>query len=128
MIHHVSYSVSNYARSLEFYDRTLIKLGVERVMTFDNAVAGYGQNGQPFFWISRQGNPEEEIGNARGMHVAFSAPSRRCVQAWYEECLALGGTDNGAPGPRPEYDLRYYGAFITDPDGWRIEAVTFNDE
>ena len=44
------------------------------------------------------------------------------VQQWYAKCLELGGKDNGAPGPRPEYHPGYFGAFIIDPNGWRIEA------
>ena len=123
MLHHVSLSVTDYARSVDFYDRSLLKLGIERVMAFDNAVAGYGSNGIPFFWISSQGNPDEQIANARGLHIAFTAPSEDSVKAWYEECLAAGGSDNGEPGLRPEYDPAYFGAYILDPDGWRIEAV-----
>jgi len=55
--------------------------------------------------------------------VAFSAPSRAVVDAFYAAALAAGGTDNGAPGPRPHYDPDYYGAFVLDPDGNNIEAV-----
>lgn len=128
MIHHVSFSVSNFLKSVDFYDRTLSMLGLERIMTFDNAVAGYGKGDQPCFWISSQGSSDDHIGKARGLHVAFEAPTRKCIHSWYEECLALGGQDNGAPGPRPEYDSRYYAAYIIDPDGWRVEAVTFSDD
>ena len=128
MIHHVSLSVSNYAKSIDFYDRSLAKLGIKRIMTFDNAVAGYGEGDHPSFWISSQGDPTEYIGQARGLQIAFPAKSRQCVQAWYDECLAAGGTDNGAPGPRPEYDANYFGGFIIDPDGRRIGAVTLENE
>lgn len=123
MIDHVSISISNWEKTLRFYDQTLNELGYKRLMTFeDTNAAGYGTDNKPAFWISTQGKESETIGNARGVHIAFLAPNVEAVQRWYEKCLELGGTDNGKPGPRPEYHPGYYGAFIIDPDGWRIEA------
>lgn len=127
MIDHISMSVKDYEKSLEFYDKTLAALGYERSFTIDIPeqnvkVAGYGNGIRPFFWISPMGNEKEDIGKARGVHFAFMAPSVKAVEDWYYLCLKLGGTDNGAPGPRPEYHPGYYGAFIIDPSGWRIEA------
>jgi predicted lactoylglutathione lyase len=58
------------------------------------------------------------------LHVAFGAICRQDVQAFYDAALAAGGQDNGAPGLRPHYHENYYGAFILDPDGHNIEAVT----
>lgn len=78
-----------------------------------------------FFWVGAEDVPakaEEQVGKARGVHIAFRAPSVAAVEAWYKKCLELGGVDNGAPGPRPHYHPGYYGAFIVDPNGWRIEA------
>ena len=128
MINHISISVINYQQSLNFYDQTFATLGYERVMSFDNPcqVAGYGKDGVPSFWISQQGNEEEFIGKARGVHFAFLAPSVQAVNEWYAKCIELGATDNGKPGPRPEYHPGYYGAFVIDPNGWRIEACFHN--
>lgn len=128
MLDHVSFSVNNFQESLKFYDETLKTLGYERVMTFemeDQNVAGYGSHGKPSFWIGAEARPniQESIGKARGFHIAFLAPSQEAVMAWYQACLELGGKDNGKPGPRPEYHPGYYGAFIVDPNGWRIEAA-----
>jgi catechol 2,3-dioxygenase-like lactoylglutathione lyase family enzyme len=58
-----------------------------------------------------------------GVHIAFTAPDRHTVNTFYREALRLGGRDAGAPGPRPEYSEDYYGAFVLDPDGNKIEAV-----
>ncbi len=133
MIHHTSISVNDWEKSLNFYDQTFKELGYKRVMIFDFDqdgkkiyVAGYGDEGRPAFWICNQGNPDEEIGKARGVHFGFLAPSVEAIQKWYNKCLELGGKDNGKPGPRPEYHPGYYGAFIIDPDGWRIEACLHN--
>ena len=57
------------------------------------------------------------------MHVAFAADTREQVDRFHAAALAAGGTDNGGPGPRPEYSEGYYGAFVLDPDGNNIEAV-----
>jgi catechol 2,3-dioxygenase-like lactoylglutathione lyase family enzyme len=128
MLDHLSFSVKNFQESIRFYDETLIILGIERLMTFEtdeHKVAGYGSNDKPFFWIGTEAasNTRELIGAASGFHVAFTAPSVATINAWYQKCLDLGGTDNGKPGVRPEYHPGYYGAFIIDPNGWRIEAV-----
>ena len=128
MIDHVSISVKNYKVSIDFYDQTFKALGYIRNMTIDIPekqvqVAGYGKGDKPSFWISPMGNDKEDIGRARGVHFAFLAPNQQAVDAWYAKCIELGGMDNGKPGLRPEYHPGYYGAFIIDPDGWRIEAV-----
>ena len=60
-----------------------------------------------------------------GVHVAFSAEDRPMVDAFYRAALVHGGRDAGAPGLRPVYD-NYYGAFVLDPDGNKIEAVTYS--
>jgi len=127
MIDHVSISVKDSIKGFEFYDATLKILGYDRLMTFESPVenakvAGYGKGSKPSFWINTRGQEGEEIGKARGVHIAFAAPDVESINAWYNKCLELGGSDNGAPGPRPHYHPGYYGAFIIDPNGWRIEA------
>lgn len=128
MIDHVSISVKDYQNSLIFYDATLSILGYKRSLTinieeFNVQTAGYGVNEKPYFWISPMGLESEEIGRAKGLHIAFTAPDIESVNKWHKKCLELGATDNGAPGYRTEYHPGYYAAFIIDPNGWRIEAV-----
>lgn len=126
MIDHTSFAVVDFKKSSEFYDKTLTALGYERIVTIELPnvqVIGYGAAPKPSFWISDKGyNESEQVGNAQGVHVAFLAPSVEAVDQWYNLCLQLGGTDNGPPGPRAHYHPGYYGAFIVDPNGWRIEA------
>jgi len=131
MIDHVSFAVKDYTQSLHFYDKTLATLNYTRIMTLDIPeqniqCAGYGYSDKPHlphFEISPMGEIDEEIGRARGVHVAFVAGNEQMVRDWYNTCLELGGKDNGKPGPRPHYHAGYYGAFIIDPNGWRIEAA-----
>ncbi|HKY69754.1 MAG TPA: VOC family protein [Gammaproteobacteria bacterium] len=123
MIDHASLAVKDYTASLKFYDETLALLGYERLVNVaELPTAGYGKNQKPSFWISPLGNKEETIGNAKGLHISFMAPNAKAIDAWYAKCLELGGTSNGEPGPRHHYHPGYYGAFIIDPNGWRIEA------
>ena len=126
MIDHTSFAVAHFEQSRAFYDKTLAILGYEPIVDINSPevkVVGYGTPPKPSFWLSDRGyNPSEAVGNALGLHVAFLAPSVEAVNKWYQMCLALGGKDNGAPGPRTQYHPGYYGAFIVDPNGWRIEA------
>ncbi|GAO98599.1 glyoxalase/Bleomycin resistance protein/Dioxygenase superfamily protein [Caedimonas varicaedens] len=126
MIDHCSISVKDYDKSLKFYDHSLLALGYKRLITIDKdemKYAAYGKDPKPSLWIGPMGREDEEIGRARGMHLAFTAPGVKSVHDWHARCLEYGGRDNGAPGTRPEYHPGYYGAFIIDPDGWRIEAA-----
>jgi catechol 2,3-dioxygenase-like lactoylglutathione lyase family enzyme len=119
-IDHVTIGVSDLARSRKFYERALAPLGILDTLTTDalpNEVE-FGSEEEWAFAIST----DYPVGAP--IHVAFGASSIEQVQAFHEAAIAAGGTDNGAPGLRPEYSERYYGAFVLDPDGHNIEAVT----
>lgn len=131
VIDHISYSVNNFSKSVDFYDETLKILGYKRLTEFGisndkHQVASYGKNGRPAFWIYKEKkgyfDENEFVGKARGFHVAFFSPSIDAVHKWYEKALELGGQDDGKPGPRIEYHSKYYAAYIIDPSGWKIEA------
>jgi catechol 2,3-dioxygenase-like lactoylglutathione lyase family enzyme len=117
MMDHVTIGVMALARSTAFYDRALKPLGIERLASDGVKFAGYGEGKQAFFWI---GERDEVVSD---VHVAFAAPDRATVDAFYAAAIAAGGHDNGPPGLRPRYHSDYYGAFVLDPDGHNIEAV-----
>ncbi len=119
MIDHIGIAVSDFARSKAFYERALAPLGYTVVMGFDDT-AGFGRGGKPDFWIS--------TGAVARVHVAIEAESRAAVDAFHRAALAAGGRDNGTPGLREHYHPSYYGAFVLDPDGHNIEAVTHRPE
>jgi len=121
MLDHLGIRVSDYAKSKRFYESALAPLGYEVVMEFGGSAAGLGAAGKPDFWIS----PGEMSGP---IHIAFASPDRATVAAFHEAAIAAGGTDNGAPGLRPQYHPNYYGAFVFDPDGNNIEAVCHEPE
>lgn len=120
IISHVSIGTNDFERAQAFYDRVLLTLGCKRIMAHPGAVA-YGRK-YPEFWVQTpiDGN-EATVGN--GTHIGFMAPDKQAVHAFYEAALAAGGRDDGAPGPRPAYGEPYYGCFVRDPDGHKIEAA-----
>lgn len=122
MIDHVTLGVTDLDRARAFYDKALAPLGLKRITADNHDFAGYGVPGKGYFWIG----PAKE--KPSGTHVAFASPDRAIVHAFYEAALAAGGRDNGGPGPRPQYQKHYYGAFVLDPDGHNIEAVCYAPE
>ncbi len=132
MIDHLSIDVTDLNRSRAFYDAVLKPLGyvcsAEQPDSYgfgpprENVQLGIGTHAY-VFWIGLE--PKAKPANG---HVAFVAPSRAAVDAFYAAALAAGGRDNGKPGLRPKYHATYYAAFVTDPDGHRIEAVTHRPE
>jgi catechol 2,3-dioxygenase-like lactoylglutathione lyase family enzyme len=121
MIDHVSIGVSDLTRATAFYDAVLPTLGLAKVRTKPTTV-GYGKS-YPEFWINAR--PARSPAANSGLHICLRAPDAAAVDAFHAAALKAGGTSDGAPGRRPEYNDRYYAAFITDLDGNKIEAVTF---
>jgi catechol 2,3-dioxygenase-like lactoylglutathione lyase family enzyme len=122
MLDHVGIEVSDFERSKAFYEAALEPLGIRPLMELEGLGAGFGKDTEhgpkPFFWIGARGRPA-----VSGAHVSFGARTPDLVDAFHAAALAAGGTDNGAPGPRPIYHPGYYGAFVLDPDGNNVEAV-----
>lgn len=116
MIHHVSVDVSELAASARFYDAVLGSLGWRRHIDGSDLVA-WGIVRPVFFASAKRG-----AGSESG-HVCFDASGIPAVKAAWEAGVAAGGSDDGAPGPRPEYGGSYYSAYLRDPDGHRIEVA-----
>jgi catechol 2,3-dioxygenase-like lactoylglutathione lyase family enzyme len=117
MIDHVGVSVRDLAAAKGFYLGALEPLGYRVFAEWPEAVGFAGPEGHPDFWLYARDGP------SGGTHVCFRAPDRATVDAFHAAALAAGGTDNGAPGPRPHYHEHYYGAYALDPDGSNVEAV-----
>jgi len=121
MLHHVSVGVADVTRAATFYDAVLKTLGYKRLAEYLPYAVAYGED-HPEFWI---GLPHDQrpmsVGN--GVHLGFSARSKDQVHKFHAAALARGGSNNGEPGPRPDYGPDYYGAFVYDLDGNKIEAT-----
>ncbi len=129
LLDHVTLVVSDLARSRAFYEKALAPLGVRVLMEF-GAAAGFGRD-KPDFWIGTgptSFHRPEHLKLITPTHLAFAARSRAEVQAFHKAALEAGGKDFGAPGLRPHYHESYFGAFVLDPDGHDIEAVTHTPE
>ena len=123
ILSHVSIGTNDMPRSVAFYDAVLPVLGCKKLMEFPFGVA-YGQQ-FPEFWVQLpiDGKPAS-VGN--GTHICFVAASQEAVHAFHQAAMAAGATDDGPPGPRPQYSAGYYGAFARDPDGHKVEAAYFD--
>ncbi|MCK1278423.1 VOC family protein [Bradyrhizobium sp. 61] len=125
MIDHISVGVTDLDRSAKFYETTLAALGLARLVVRPRTV-GFGKT-YPEFWINlREGMPR--VAAESGVHICLRAKTTAEVDAFHAAALSAGGASDGAPGIRPHDRVRYYAAFVTDPDGNRIEAVTFPAE
>jgi catechol 2,3-dioxygenase-like lactoylglutathione lyase family enzyme len=122
MIDHVSIAVRDLDRATRFYQGVLAAIGYEKLVVRPRTI-GFGK-AYPEFWLNLRATmaPVEVDG---GAHVALRVRTIELVDAFHAAALAAGGTSDGAPGLRPQHGEGYYAAFIRDPDGNRIEAVTF---
>jgi lactoylglutathione lyase len=116
LIDHVHLVVADLERSKRFYSAVLAAVGVP-----------LGGEGPGFFWadelfVSNRESPAASGALTGRVHLAFQAVSHEVVAAFHQAGLGAGGTDRGAPGPRP-YHPGYFAAYLLDPDGNNIEAV-----
>ena len=127
-IYHVSVGVSDIERARRFYGAVLSRLGYKLLyeVKSDGRVTSLGWGLHfPELWTNVPlAGAAPHPGS--GIHVAFHAPSASAVREFYLAALSAGGTDNGSPGYRSDYDPGYYGAFVLDPDRNRLEAMWFD--
>lgn len=123
MIDHVSIAVRDLKAAERFYTALLAPLGMTKLREWPDAAVGYGKK-YPEFWINRR-DAMPRVAEDSGLHIALRVREVAAVDAFHAAALAAGGTSDGAPGMRAHYHENYYAAFIRDPDGNRIEVVTF---
>ncbi len=122
MIDHISIGVRDLAMSAAFYDAALAPLGYARMIVRATTI-GYVKQ-YPDFWLNER-RDMAPVDSGTGTHVCLRAPSAEAVEAFHAAAMNAGATSDGPPGLRPEYTEGYFAAFIRDPDGNKIEAVTF---
>jgi catechol 2,3-dioxygenase-like lactoylglutathione lyase family enzyme len=120
ILSHVSIGTNDFARAVTFYNAVLPTPGCKKIEEFPGAIA-YGKQ-FPEFWVQTpiDGQPAS---SGNGIHISFVAPTKQAVHAFHEAALQAEGLDDGQPGPRPDYGAPYYGCFVRDPDGHKIEAA-----
>jgi catechol 2,3-dioxygenase-like lactoylglutathione lyase family enzyme len=122
MIDHVSVGVSDLERSARFYAAALAPLGLSRLITRP-ATIGFGKS-YPEFWINFRAGMAP-VAPDSGVHICLRAQTTAEVDAFHAAALAAAGNSESPPSLRPHDRVRYYATFVRDPDGNRIEAVTF---
>ena len=122
MIDHVSIQAADARATAAFYDAVLAPLGGKRILEYGEVI-GYGVE-FPDFWIG----PVTTGGPAREVHLAFKAPDRAAVRAFFDAAVALGAEVLHEPRVWPEYHETYFGGFVRDPDGNNVEAVCHTPE
>ncbi len=123
MISHVTLGSNDLAAARRFYDAALAPLGIKCVYEIEGGIGfAKARDAAPWLWILTpfDGGPAS---SGNGTHLAFAAASRGAVDAFHRAALAAGGSDEGAPGPRPRYHEHYYGGYVRDPDGNKLQAV-----
>jgi catechol 2,3-dioxygenase-like lactoylglutathione lyase family enzyme len=126
MIDHISIAVRDLKKAEAFYAALLAPLGMIKLREWPDAAIGYGKT-YPEFWINQRAAMDRVAADS-GVHICLRAPDISAVDGFHAAAHQTGGTSDGAPGLRKEYHDNYYAAFIRDPDGNRIEAVTFVKE
>ena len=123
MIDHISIAVRDLSDGERFYTALLKPLGMAKLREWPDAAIGFGKK-YPEFWINQRSDMAG-VAEDSGVHICLRAPDTVAVDAFHAAALAAGGSSDGPPGLRQKYHDNYYAAFIRDPDGNRIEAVTF---
>jgi catechol 2,3-dioxygenase-like lactoylglutathione lyase family enzyme len=121
VIHHVSLGTRDAVRAKTFYDPLMALIGF-RVLKASAKAVHYGCSDIQFSLETPTDGEPMSAGN--GVHVAFQAPDRETVRQFHALAIERGGKDEGAPGIRTDYNAHYYAAFVRDPAGNKIEAVT----
>jgi catechol 2,3-dioxygenase-like lactoylglutathione lyase family enzyme len=122
MIDHVSIAVRDLDRAARFYQAVLGAVGYEKLVVRPRTV-GFGKR-YPEFWLNLRASMAP-VEDESGAHAALRVRTTELVDTFHAAALAAGGASDGAPGLRPQHGEGYYAAFIRDPDGNRIEAVSF---
>ncbi len=122
MIDHISIAVRDLEASAAFYAAALAPLDLARLVERP-ATVGFGKR-YPELWLNARPAMAPAAPDT-GAHVALRAPSPEAVASFHAAALAAGGTCDGPPGPRQAAMTTYFGAFVRDPDGNRLEAVHF---
>ncbi len=119
-VSHVSIGTNSYDRAIAFYDSVMATLGIHQILSHPGATA-YGRQ-YPEFWVQLPIDGQSAT-TGNGIHFGFLAASQAQVDAFYQAALDAGASPDGPPGPREEYGAPYYGCFVRDLDGHKIEAT-----
>lgn len=118
MIGYTTIGTNDLPRAAAFYDELFSIIGAKRTMDFGRGIAWGVSPTTPGFGVTQpfDGQPAT-VGN--GVMIALVVDSKDKVNALHAKALALGGKDEGAPGPRGE---GFYAGYFRDLDGNKLNA------
>jgi len=121
LVNHISVGTNQLEAALSFYDTVLATLGAKRILDMPGIGAAYGRK-YPEFWVQKP-HDQQVASSANGVHFGFWANSIEEVNSFYQAAMEHHAINNGEPAPRPQYSDAYYGCFVIDPEGHKIEAM-----
>lgn len=121
MFSHITLGTNDWARAKPFWHAVMAVLEQPIFFESDSGIA-FGQAIGPKTFVGPTFDGKS-ASSGNGTHLAFLAKDHATVDAFHAAALANGGTDEGAPGLRPHYHPNYYGAYVRDPDGNKLQAV-----
>lgn len=120
MFTHICISADDLAKSKAFYDAVLTPLGVASIGQVNDRTCVYATETGKLLVMKPLDGQAPSFAN--GGTIGFAAKDAAAVDAFHAAGLANGGTDEGAPGPRPNAPGNAYGAYLRDPVGNKICA------
>ena len=121
MFSHVTLGTNDWDKARPFWIAVMEVLGHPILFERPGGIAfGEATGPKTFVGPAFDGEPAR-AGN--GVHIAYLVKSRATVDVFHAAALAHGGSDEGKPRPRPHYHPNYYGAYVRDPDGNKLQAV-----
>ena len=121
MFSHITLGTADLGRAAAFYRVVMPTLGLTEPFKLD-ATLVFGDLAGAKLFIGKPFDGEPAT-HGNGTHIALTAPTRAAVDAFHAAALANGGSDEGSPGLRSHYHANYYGAYVRDPDGNKLQAV-----
>ena len=121
MLAYVTLGTNDFARATAFYDELLAELGARRVMEMERFIVWGTSTESPMLALCTpyDGKPAT---SGNGTMVALAAGTKETAARLHAKALALGGKDEGAPGPRGD---GFFGAYFRDLDGNKFVACVF---
>lgn len=123
-VHHIDITVTDLARSIEFYDRVLPLLGWQRRADVAEGPIWGGDRAEVGLQTARPESRRAHDRYSPGLHhLAFGAPDRESVDRVHAALQQLGVPILDPPAPYEQYAPGYYAVFFSDPDGMKLEYV-----
>jgi len=120
MFSHITLGTNDWEKAKPFWSAVMAALDIPVFLEGAGGIAyGTAVGPKTFIGPTYDGLPAT---NGNGSHIAFLAKDRASVDAFYAAAIENGGTDEGEPGLR-HYHPNYYGAYVRDPDGNKLQAV-----